>query len=99
MNKNKIKLKYLLGIWKTLPGYPTKEDVIYEINAFLLKDGRPNGEFSPQTFKSIFGAGWEKENSGEIIRECISSGEFEETKKSTETKKWYRIKNNEYYTS
>lgn len=99
MNRNKIKLKYLLGIWKTLPDYPTKEDVIYELSAFLLKDGRPNGEFSQQTFKTIFGAGWENSSCGEIVNELILSDDFQETKKSTETKKWYKIKNNTYYTN
>ena len=43
MEKNKLKMKYLLGIWKDLPEYPTKEDVIYELNSYLIKDGRPDG--------------------------------------------------------
>jgi hypothetical protein len=97
MNRNKAKLKYLLNIWKSLPQYPTKEDVVYEITAYLIKDGRPNGEFSPQTFKSIFGSGWDKGAHGLVINSMIKEGEIEETPKSSETKKWYRIKNNIYY--
>jgi len=42
MDKNKIKFKYLMNLWRTLPDYPTKEDAIYELNVYLLKDGRPN---------------------------------------------------------
>jgi hypothetical protein len=97
MNKNKIKIKYILGLWKSLPQYPTKEDIAYEISVFLVKDGRPNGDFSSQTFKSIFGSQWEK-SYGEIIDEMIKTGELEESPKSTETKKWYKIRNNIYYT-
>jgi hypothetical protein len=99
MNKNKIKFKYLLGVWKSLPDYPTKEDVVHELSVFLVKDGRPNGDFSSQTFKSVFGSGWEKSRHGEIISSMISSEEFEQTNKSTETKRWYRIKNNPYYSN
>jgi hypothetical protein len=97
MNRNKIKIKYILGLWKHLGDYPTKEDVIYETSLFLAKDGRPNGDFSPQTFKSIFGSQWEKTH-GEVIKDMINFGDFEESEKSSETKKWYRIKNNIYYT-
>jgi hypothetical protein len=97
MNKNKVKLKYVLNLWKHLPQYPTKEDIIYELSVFLIKDGRPNGEFSPQTFKSVFGTNWEKSH-GDVIDEMISSKDFDESQKSTETKKWYKIRNNIYYT-
>jgi len=97
MNRNKIKFKYLLGVWKTLPEYPTPEDVIYELSLYLLKDGRPNGEFSPQTLKSVFGGGWESNKHGEIIKKMITDGDFEETKKSTAAKKWYKISKNPYY--
>ena len=97
MNRNKIKFKYLLSVWKTMPDYPTQEDVVYELSLYLIKDGRPNGEFSPQTLKSVFGAGWEKNKHGEIIEKMMNKGDFEETKKSTVAKKWYKIKNNPYY--
>jgi hypothetical protein len=98
MNKNKIKFKYILGLWKTLPDYPKPEDIIYEISVYLVKDGRPNGDFSPQTLKSIFGSNWEKSKPGEVIDQMLKDGDIEESPKSSETKKWYRIKNNTYYT-
>jgi hypothetical protein len=97
MEKNNIKFKYLMGVWKTLPNYPTKEDIIYEISLYLLKDKRPNGEFSPQTFNSIFGSRWERDSHGQIIKKMIEDGDFIETKKSTASKIWYKINNNPYY--
>lgn len=97
MNKNKIKFKYILGLWKTMPQYPTTEDIVYEVSLYLLKDGRPNGEFSTQTFNSIFGSSWEKSKHGEIIKKMIINGDLGETKKSTAAKKWYRINKNPYY--
>jgi hypothetical protein len=67
------------------------------MSLFLIKDGRPNGEFSPQTFKSVFGTNWDKSH-GDVISDMLDSKDFEESNKSTETKKWYRIRNNIYYT-
>ena len=55
MNQRKLKIKYHLGLWKTLESYPTTEDVVYEILDYLIKDGRPGGEFSDQTYNSIWG--------------------------------------------
>lgn len=97
MEKNKLKMKYLLGVWKNLPEYPTKEDVIYELNTYLLKDGRPDGDFSEQTFNSFLHQGWEKDKHGELIRELIESGEFEKIEKTVGNKNWYRINNNPHY--
>jgi hypothetical protein len=79
MEKNKLKMKYLLGIWRDLPEYPTREDIIYELNSYLIKDGRPDGEFSDQTFNSFLVPGWEKTEQGNIIRELIETGIFEKT--------------------
>lgn len=97
MDKNKVEFKYLMGIWKSLPDYPTKSDVIYELSLYLLKDGRPNGEFSYQTFNSAFGGEWEKTKHKTVIEDMITEGIFEETLKSSAGKRWYKIKNNPYY--
>ena len=56
-----------MGIWKDLPAYPTPEDVIFELNSYLVRDGRPQGDFSEQTFNSFFPTGWEKNKHGEIV--------------------------------
>ena len=86
-----------MGIWKMLPDYPTSDDVIYEISLYLMKDGRPNGDFSEQTFNSIFGKSWNSEKIGTVISSMLESGSMEETDKKSGNKKWYRIKNNPYY--
>jgi hypothetical protein len=91
MNRNKIKLKYVLNLWKSLPGYPTKEDVLYEIESFLIRDSRP-GEFSHQTLNAVFGARWEKTDYGRVVKELIEEGLIEETKKASASKKWYKLK-------
>jgi hypothetical protein len=97
MEKNKLKMKYLLGIWKDLPEYPTKEDVIYELNSYLIKDGRPDGEFSDQTFNSFLPQGWEEMKQGGIIENLIETGIFEKTERTVGNKNWYKIKDNPHY--
>jgi hypothetical protein len=94
MNRNKIKFKYLLNLWKNLPSYPTKEDVAYEITVYLIKDGRSNGDISMQTFNSIFGSNWEKTKHGEQIKAMIHDGDLTESPKSTASKKWYHLNEN-----
>jgi hypothetical protein len=97
MEKNKIKMKYLLGVWKELPEYPTKEDVIYELNLYLIKDGRPDGDFSDQTFNSFLPPNWEKTKFGKIIKELIETEVFEKSEKTLGNKNWYKIKQNPHY--
>ena len=97
MDKNKIKFKYLMNLWKTMPEYPTKEDLIYELSVYLMKDGRPNGSFSLQTLKGPFGQNWEETPLKQIVDEMIEKGEFEVDTKKVSPKVWYKIKNNPYY--
>jgi len=68
-----------MNLWKTLPEYPTKEDVIYELSVYLAKDGRPNGEFTTQTFNSAFGSDWSKSKHSGVIENMISDGDFQKT--------------------
>lgn len=95
MESKKTKFKYLLGLWKSLPEYPTREDVVYELSSYLVKDGRSGGDFTVQTFNSVFGLNWKKSKHGELIDEMINDGTFDESDKTSGTKKWYRIKDNE----
>lgn len=67
-----------MNLWKTLPQYPSKEDIIYELSVYLLKDGRPNGEFTFQTFNSAFGSGWQETKHGSQIETIIKDGDFVE---------------------
>ena len=98
MNRNKVKFKYLMNLWKTLPDYPTKEDVVYELSVYLAKDGRPNGEFTRQTFNSAFGSEWGESTHGDVIESMINDGDFIETGSGKGSKTKYRIKETpDYY--
>jgi hypothetical protein len=97
MKREKIKLKYLMGIWKHLPNYPTSDDMIYEITSYLIKDGRPNGEFTFQTLNSVFGKGWEKTEVYQKIGQMIEKGEISRSEKKDNGKEWYKITENPYY--
>ena len=97
MDKNKIKFKYLMNLWRTMPEYPTKEDVVYELSVYLMKDGRPNGSFSLQTLKGPFGSNWEETKIKDLVDEMIQTGQFEVDTKKISPKVWYKIKNNPYY--
>lgn len=97
MDKNKLKMKYHMGIWKDLPDYPTSEDIIFELNSYLIRDGRPQGDFSEQTFNSFFPADWENKKQGEIVKALIESGSFEKQKSKSGNKTVYKIKDNPHY--
>ena len=45
-NQDKIKLKYILGIHKDLPGYPTGEDILY----YVIKRHHEKGKDGDVTF-------------------------------------------------
>ena len=85
-----------MGIWKELPGYPSSEDVIFELNSYLVRDGRPNGEFSLQTFNSFLGNDWENSPHGSVINKLIDDGIFEK-EKAKRDKIFFKIKNNPHY--
>jgi len=96
MNSQKLKMKYHLGVWKELPDYPTAEDLIYELNIFLSRDGRPNGDFSEQTFNAFLPKGWEEMKYSSLIQNMIQEGTFLELQKES-SKKWYKIQNNPHF--
>jgi hypothetical protein len=74
-------MKYHMGIWKEMSGYPTREDIIFELNSYLIRDSRPQGEFSLQTFNSFLPVGWENMEFEKIIKSLIEDGTFELQKK------------------
>ena len=88
-----------MNLWKVLPGYPTTDDFIYELNVYLVKDGRPNGSFSEQTLTSAFGKGWEETKIKDAFETLIKNGSLIEdtTKSGKQQKTWYKIKDNPYY--
>ena len=97
MEKNKIKMKYHMGIWKELPDYPCDEDVIFELNTYLVKDGRPNGEFSEQTFNSFLPNDWKNTKHGEIVNFLFETNVFMKQKGKPGSTIKYKIKDNPHY--
>lgn len=93
MDKNKIKFKYLLGIWKTLSSYPTKEDIVYEIENYLIKEKKIDGEFTISSLNSIFGKEWEKTKHKILFDDMIGNEIIENDKNN---KKNYKINKNGY---
>ena len=83
-----------MGVWKELPEYPTYEDIIYELNLYLVKDGRPDGDFTEQTFNSFLPSGWASTQHGLAIRKMMEEGVFEKTERTSGGKIWYKIKEN-----
>lgn len=86
-----------MGIWKDLPDYPCAEDIIFELNAYLVKDGRPDGEFSEQTFNSFLPSNWKKGKHGEIVKELLDKEIFQKQKGKEGNKIMYKIKDNPHY--
>jgi len=52
MDVAKVPVKYSLGLWKTLPSYPTRQDVIYEIHVWMTKNERI--DFTEQNMNWVF---------------------------------------------
>jgi hypothetical protein len=74
MNKNQLKMKYLMGLWKTLPNYPTTEDVLYELQIHLQKVDQTQSELGASDFKSLWGSGWAKSPQFDRVSELVSQG-------------------------
>ncbi len=94
MNTDKVPCKYLLGMWKTRHGYPTKMDVLYELYVYVIKNMKAQ-EFSEQTFNGIWCdatgvASWKGTKHEKHINEMLSDGTFEKTRESG-GKTWYKI--------
>ena len=67
------------------------------VNFYLVKDGRPDGEFSDQTFNSFLPTDWEETKHGELVKELIETDIFEKSEKTLGNKNWYKIKENPHY--
>lgn len=95
MTQENIPVKYTLGMWKTLPQYPTKLDVLYEIYNYSFRQEK--AEFSEQTFNSIWydekGSGnWKGTKIEILVKDLIKDGTIKEAKK-TGDKVWYTLNN------
>ena len=86
-----------MGVWKDLPDYPCEEDVIFELNSYLVKDGRPNGEFSEQTFNSFLPANWKDSKHGEIVKSLFATERFVKQMNKPGSKISYKINANPHF--
>jgi hypothetical protein len=93
MDKNKLKIKYVLKIQKMLPSYPSREDILFEIYSYILKDGKV--EFSDVTMNYIWQdlegqPNWKNTDIEERFKELIRDNYIVEVKKTAE-KMWYKL--------
>ena len=95
MNKDKLPIKYSLSIWKSLPKYPTREDVLYELSLYMEKN-LSGGEFSEQTFNGIWydhqntAPNWKGTKIEDRLNEMFKDGTFKKTRTQGD-KTWFKI--------
>lgn len=77
-----------MNLWKSIPGYPTEEDVIYEISSYLHIENKDSFSFS--TLNSLYGKNWE--NKGKHAELIESSDKIKKIDKKTGGKDWYEIR-------
>jgi len=91
MNKNKLKVKWLLGIYKVLPNYPTQEDILFDLVEFLYQKDQINDSFTISIFKLIYN----KQYSGLQAKIDIAFNELLDLEilkvHETKNKEWYII--------
>ena len=90
---NNIPIKYLMNIWKSVQGYPSKLDVFYEVYSHLNKTNKT--EFSEQSLNSLWydstGSGnWKGTQYEHHFIELQKELVFKETK-NVNGKIWYVI--------
>lgn len=95
MNKDKLPVKYHISIWKTLPDYPTRTDILFEIYTYISK--KTSDEFSEQTLNGIWYdqggvANWRDTIFETRINEMMADGTFEKTRTEDKSgKEWFKI--------
>lgn len=93
INQDNTPIKYLMNVWKSLPNYPTKLDVLYEICTFLTKSEKT--EFSEQTLNGLWCdskgvASWRGTKLEDGYNKLMEEGFFK-LNKSVNGKDWYQI--------
>lgn len=86
-----------MNLWKSMSSYPTQEDLVYELCSYLEKDGRPGGEFTLQTFNSIWGSKWMETKHYELVQQMLNDGFFTESSGQGSNKVKYKIKDTPGY--
>lgn len=89
---NNTKFKYLMGIWKILPEYPTEDDIIYEIKEFL-KGNNSSDIFDENTLSKIFGKDYKEEKFQNSWGLCLKNNLIEKIEISNKLK--YKLNSGE----
>ena len=95
MDNNKLPIKYQISIWKTLPAYPTRADVLFELYTYIGK--KSTDEFSEQTLNGIWCdatgvANWRGTIFETRINDMMNDGTFEKTRTEEKSgKDWFKI--------
>lgn len=98
---DKLPIKYHIGIWKTLHGYPTRNDVLYELYVYVSK--KITDEFSEQTLNGIWydqegAANWKGTVYETHINDMMSDGTFKKVRTEEKSgKEWYTINKKELW--
>ena len=87
MNKENTPIKYHLSMWKSLPGYPTSNDFLYEVLTYLEKNAKTQ-DFSEQTLTYAIGPNWRDTHKG-ILEALVSNGTVQKDTKGD--KQVYRV--------
>lgn len=87
-------IKYLVGVWKTLPGYPTREDVQYEIMQHMRR--KRMSDFSEQTLNGVWYdqagvACWRGTEHERLVLEMMEDGTFGRVRIDQAGKQWYDL--------
>jgi len=80
-----------MNVWKSLSGYPTIEDISYEISSYLYKEGKEDFSFS--TLNSLYGKDWKETKHFSLVEDMIESKLIEKTEKKLGGNDWYKIIN------
>lgn len=72
MDKQHIPMKYILGVWKDLEGYPSKEDVLYEIASYVEKRQQKN--FTKQTLDALWKDDARRPSKEQLLQDLITEG-------------------------
>jgi len=92
LNKENIPIKYHLSMWKSLPGYPTGQDFLYEVLSYLEKNAKTQ-DFSEQTLNYAIGQDWRTTHE-KIFNDLVAAGTIETDMRGE--KKIYKVKDNPF---
>jgi hypothetical protein len=95
MNRDKIKLKHILGVHVELPGYPNADDILYYSIKRAFDRGKDSSFTDALIIKKIGGTSELNENIGNSINQLLEDGDIELSRVNKDSNS-YRIINNPY---